>query len=62
MENISTHAPLTRCDDYTDGLLTITLISTHAPLTRCDQIVFRVIRPCSDFYSRTSYEVRRPAG
>ena len=35
-EYISTHAPLARCDQVGDKVLTGKSISTHAPLARCD--------------------------
>ena len=33
-------------------------ISTHAPLARCDQQILKLMPLLSDFYSRTSCEVR----
>ena len=58
---ISTHAPHTRRDwsrksrfDY------YWPISTHAPHTRRDLIPFYVDEVLPDFYSRASYEARRP--
>ena len=59
---VSTHAPLTRCDQGIYGDFTEMPVSTHAPLTRCDQesMQTRYFRRC--FYSRTSYEVRHQEG
>ncbi len=79
---ISTHAPLTRCDEILTSKIPTVSISTHAPLTRCDIICHQYVLslvsfllthllrgatkyPVTtgyllyDFYSRTSYEVRR---
>ena len=57
---ISTHAPLARCDRIaeleTDKKL---LISTHAPLARCDLNGRCADDYGDDFNSRTSCEVRR---
>ena len=56
---ISTHAPLARCDSFRRIHLPQMQISTHAPLARCDCSNGVSCRDDSDFNSRTSCEVRR---
>ena len=55
---ISTHAPLARCDPASVGLTAFLFISTHAPLARCDILSQASENGISNFYSRTSREVR----
>ena len=55
---ISTHAPLARCDAYEQLCNLGNPISTHAPLARCDVVVLAVQINVQNFNSRTSCEVR----
>ena len=57
---ISTHAPLTRRDEVYAENATLVKISTHAPLTRRDTFNVHISSVSSHFYSRASYEARRP--
>ena len=56
---ISTHAPLARCDAYEQLCNLGNPISTHAPLARCDVVVLAVQINVQNFNSRTSCEVRQ---
>ena len=57
-EYISTHAPLARCDHQLRRVGGLVHISTHAPLARCDYGQIARHNEDSNFYSRTSCEVR----
>ena len=57
--DISIHAPLTRCDKAPAVIFFIYHISIHAPLTRCDLSELVNKAEATDFNPRTSYEVRQ---
>ncbi len=56
---ISTHTPHTRCDIITIYNHITKMISTHTPHTRCDDYNDERLTTVENFYSHTSYEVRR---
>ena len=58
LSKISTHAPLTRCDEIYLCSGRPLHISTHAPLTRCDACKNPAAGNAGHFNSRTSCEVR----
>ena len=57
-QDISIHAPLTRCDIRFGCVCRELAISIHAPLTRCDLARQTGPIPVTNFNPRTSHEVR----
>ena len=58
LHEISTHTPLARRDNFTDGKKLLRQISTHTPLARRDQMIADYNKWSENFYSHASREAR----